>query len=239
MKFSSLLSSASKDVKMASTLCSIAKNRIVASVHWSSSKSLTLGLRGGDTVLVSLLEESRGSSLPLVEFLFRDTFLLQVLWNGIMQTDNLEKATLGTFTLEMRAGLGLTERNASNRDDIVMAVSSEGVLRIWNTGSKRCTVQASLAQLLNNMLAVEVLEGITGDHRLVRILLIQNLANRGNVSFILCYPTLIRKHECYHYRCGNQGNCVSVCGSVADSHCSELQKSWRRREGMACKNNFV
>jgi Nucleoporin Nup120/160 len=164
LKISSILNSNSSSAKMTTATCGIIKNRIVSCIYWSSSQSVFFGLRGGDTLLAGLQDEGRGQGLSLIEYLLRDTAFLQVLWDGIMQTDNFERATLALCSVETGKKYNQSLASKTVRDNIVMAVSSEGVMRVWSTKSKKCVLQISLGQLLSDWLMFETLEGIKGYH---------------------------------------------------------------------------
>jgi hypothetical protein len=122
-------------------------------------QSVFFGLRGGDTLLAGLQDEGRGQGLSVIEYLLRDTAFLQVLWDGIMQTDNFERATLALCSVEIGRNANQSLATRPPRDNIVMAVSSEGVLRVWSTKSRKCVLQIALGQLLSDWLMFETLEG--------------------------------------------------------------------------------
>ena len=136
-----------------------AKNRIITCMHWTSPIDVYYGLRGGDTLHVGIQEDEKGQGLSTVEYLYRDAFLYEVLWNGIMQADNFEKATIALHTVDVRRTQVDAERRAANRENVVIAVNSEGVLRLWNTRSKKCIMQASLQALLDDCIGIEMIEG--------------------------------------------------------------------------------
>ena len=162
---SSLLSSTSPTYKMRTAVGVAAKNRIIACIHWTSPNDIYYGLRGGDTLHVGIQEDERGQGLTTVEYLFRDAFLFEVLWNGIMQADNFEKATIALHTVSMGRGHADAEGRTANRENIVIAVNSEGVLRLWNTRSKKCVTQSSLQTLLKDLIGFEALEGLCESHK--------------------------------------------------------------------------
>lgn len=128
---------------MRATASAICKNRIVSCIHWSSSYDIIFGLRGGDTLVMGLQEET------LSEYLLRDAAFLQVLWNGIMQTESPNKATLAVHSVE-----------TNTEDIIVVSASNEGILRIWNSVSRKCVIQVSLCQVLKGLILFQNIEGI-------------------------------------------------------------------------------
>ena len=150
LKVSTLLLSKLKNVTMKVAPSTATRNRIVSCLHWCSSQHLIYGLRGGDTLLVAVEEEGKG--LILTECLLRDADFLRVLWNGIMQADNCDKATIGLYSIEIN--------NSKENENIIISVDSEGVLRLWNTKNRKCVVQASLSQVLKDFIVFENLEGI-------------------------------------------------------------------------------
>ena len=158
------MSSNSISAKMTRARCGILKNRLVSCIYWSSSQDVYFGLRGGDTLHAGLQDEDRGQNLSLVEHLFRDTAFLQVLWHGIMQTDNYERATLGLCSVEIGRKANQNLATRAVRDHIVMAVSSDGELRVWSTKSKKCVLQIAIGQLLSDWLVFETFEGIISYH---------------------------------------------------------------------------
>lgn len=162
---------------MTTATCGTIKNRIVSCIHWSSPQNLFLGLRGGDTLLAGLQDEGRGQGLSVNEYLLRDTAFLQVLWDGIMQTDNFERATLALYSLEIGRKSNQSLATRGGRDNILLAVSSEGVLRVWSMKSKKCILQISLAQLLNDWLIFEMLEGIKTYHKYVNLSLLFSVSS--------------------------------------------------------------
>ena len=141
-----------------------AKNRIITCMHWTSPSDVYYGLRGGDTLHVGIQEDEKGQGLFTVEYLFRDAFLYEVLWNGIMQADNFEKATIALHTVNVKRTQVEAERRAANRENVVIAVNSEGVLRLWNTRSRKCVMLASLQALLKDSIGIEILEGVHHSH---------------------------------------------------------------------------
>lgn len=159
---------------MTSATCGMIKNRIVSCIYWPSSQSVFFGLRGGDTLLAGLQDEGRGQGLGVVEYLLRDIAFLQVLWDGIMQTDNFERATLALCSVEIGRKSNQSLATRAVKDNMVMAVSSEGVLRVWSTKSKKCVLQISLGQLLSDWLMIETLEG-----------------NNCSTTFFLFYPSYL------------------------------------------------
>lgn len=164
VKVSSLQSATSPYYKMRTAVGVAAKNRIITRIHWASSNDIYYGLRGGDTLHVGIQDDVKGQGLTTVEYLFRDAFLFEVLWNGIMQADNFEKATIALHTVYVRRTLVEAERRTVNREHIVIAVNSEGVLRLWNSWSRKCVMQASLQILLKDLIGFEVLEGAYQSH---------------------------------------------------------------------------
>lgn len=166
VKISSLVSSTSPFYKMRTAVGVAAKNRIVTCIYWSSPNDIYYGLRGGDTLHIGIQEDEKGQGLTTVEYLYRDAFLYEVLWNGIMQADNFEKATIALHTVYVRGSHEEAERRTSNRENIVIAVNSEGVLRLWNTKSRKCVMQATLQVLLKDLIGFEVLEGACQSHHI-------------------------------------------------------------------------
>ena len=166
VKISSLVSSTSPFYKMRTAVGVAAKNRIITCIHWSSPNDIYYGLRGGDTLHIGIQEDEKGLGLTTVEYLYRDAFLFEVLWNGIMQADNFEKATIALHTVYVRGSHEEAERRTSNRENIVIAVNSEGVLRLWNTKSRKCVMQATLQVLLKDLIGFEVLEGACQSHHI-------------------------------------------------------------------------
>ena len=150
---SSLLSSKSKNMSVRTAVCTVIRNRIVACVHWCSPRDIMFGLRGGDTLLVNLEEDGKGGKgLLLTEHLLRDAAIFQVLWNGIMQTNSFEKANLALCSVDITG-------TRKEREDIIISVDSEGVLRVWNSRSRNCVAQASLSQVLKDKIVFQNLEG--------------------------------------------------------------------------------
>jgi hypothetical protein len=76
-----------------------------------------------------------------------------------MQADNFEKETIALHTVNVKRTQAEAERRAANRENVVIAVNSEGVLRLWNTRSKKCVMQASLQALLKDSTGIEIIEG--------------------------------------------------------------------------------
>ena len=127
------------------------RNKIVSCLHWCSARSIAFGFRGGDTLLVGVEDEGQG--LALTEYLLRDAAFFRMLWNGIMQTDNSDKATIGLYSTEICSSKDI--------EDIVISVDTEGVLRVWNSVNRKCMAQASLSLVLTDFFRFQNLEGIS------------------------------------------------------------------------------
>ena len=126
------------------------RNRIVSCLNWCTARGIAFGFRGGDTLLVGVEEEGEG--LALTEYLLRDAAFFRVLWNGIMQTDNSDKATIGLCSTELCS--------SKDTEDIVISVDTEGVLRVWNSKNRKCMAQASLSLVLADLVHFQNLEGM-------------------------------------------------------------------------------
>ena len=149
---STLMSAKSTNVRMKSASCSLSRNRIISCIHWSSIEDLTFGFRGGDTLIVNL-DSDVGRGLALTEYILRDAAFLRVLWNGIMQTESFDKSTLGLHSFDISVD------NQRAIEKIILSVDNEGVLRVWNTKSRKCVVQASLSQVLKDFVPFQSIEG--------------------------------------------------------------------------------
>ena len=60
-------------------------------------------------MIVNFDDEEGKGTLQVTEYLLRDAAFFRVLWNGIMQTENFDKATLGLSSFEIKR-----ERNGEN-----------------------------------------------------------------------------------------------------------------------------
>ena len=145
---STLLASKSKYVRMKAASCSLSRNRIISCIHWSSVHDLALGFRGGDTLIINL-DDEEGKGLVLTEYVLRDAAFFRVLWNGLMQTESFDKSTLGLHSIDIK------ENNQRMLEKIIFSVDNEGVLRVWNTKSRKCVVQASLSQVLKDFVTFQ------------------------------------------------------------------------------------
>ena len=99
------------------------------------------------------LDSEVGRGLVLTEYILRDAAFLRVLWNGIMQTESFDKSTLGLHSFDISVD------NQRAIEKIILSVDNEGVLRVWNTKSRKCVVQASLSQVLKDFVTFQSIEG--------------------------------------------------------------------------------
>jgi WD40 repeat protein len=143
---------------MQATAVGAARNRIISCIHWAgSSVDVVLGLKGGDLLLIKVQDE--GKTLVLLEHALKDAPFLQNLWSGIMKS-NVDKDTIALCSVILKESV--FQKDINGNENIILSVSSEGMLRAWNARSKKCTIQVSLSQLLEGSLTFDDVEGKQG-----------------------------------------------------------------------------
>jgi hypothetical protein len=140
---------------MQASTVAAARNRTINCIHWAgSSVDIVLGLKGGDLLLIRVQDEGR--HIVLLEHALKDAAFLQNLWSGIMKS-NVEKDTIALCSVILKESV--FQKDTNGNENVILSVSSEGMLRAWNARSKKCIIQVSLSQLLEDSLIFDDLEG--------------------------------------------------------------------------------
>jgi hypothetical protein len=119
-------------------------------MSWVDEEKVVYGFSSGTVVVACLVADG-----PLQEIILEDFNFLRGIWTGIVNSvaerrqSNESAAIIAAYPISTAH----MERNPANISGYIFTVNSVGLIRLWNTSSKKVAFQSTFFQLLDGSAA--------------------------------------------------------------------------------------